>query len=83
MDLVSITQFFKCCSIINISILAISSIMIMTSDLGYNIHSRLGLWQGSKEAHKQLMYSLLGNYKILIIVFNLVPYFSLCCCISN
>ena len=83
MDLVSITQFFKCCSIINISILAISSIMIMTSDLGYNIHSRLGLWQGSKEAHKQSMYSLLGNYKILIIVFNLVPYFSLCCCISN
>ena len=84
MDIATMTEFFKCCSIINISILLISFIMIsMTKDFTYNMHSKLGYWEGSKEAHKQSMYSLLGNYKILIMVFNVAPYFALCCCISN
>jgi len=81
MDISTITVFFKCCSIINISILIVASILTMTSDLAYNVHTKLGIWEGSKEAHKQLVYSLLGNYKILIIIFNVVPYFALCCCI--
>ena len=80
MDIATFTEFFKCCSIINISILAISTIFIMTTDLGYNMHTKLGIWEGSKEAHKQSMYSILGNYKMLIIIFNVVPYFALCCC---
>lgn len=80
MDIATMTEFFKCCSIINISILVISSVVIMTSDLGYNMHTKFGAWEGSKEAHKQAMYSLIGNYKILIIIFNVVPYFALCCC---
>ena len=75
------TEFFKCCSIINISILLITSILMMTTDFAYNVHTKLGAWEGSKEAHKQSMYSLLGNYKILIIIFNVVPYFALCFCI--
>ena len=79
MDIATMTQFFKCCSIINISILVISSLIIMTSDLGYNIHTKLGIWEGSKEAHKQSGYKIIGNYKILTIVFNAVPYFALCC----
>ena len=80
MDIATMTEFFKCCSIINFSILLISAIIIiMTKDLIYNVHRKLGYWEGSKEAHKQSMYSLLGNYKILIMVFNVVPYFALCC----
>ena len=74
MDTATMIQFFKYCSIINISILIVSSLMIMTSDFVYNIHTKLGAWEGSKEAHKQLMYSWAGNYKIVIIVFNVVPY---------
>ena len=77
MDIATMIQFFKCCSIINISILAISSLIIMKSDLGYNMHTKLGIWEGSREAHKQSMYSLLGNYKMLIIIFNVVPYLTL------
>ncbi len=81
MDIATMTEFFKYCSIINFSILLISFIMIiMTKDLIYNVHSKLGYWEGSKEAHKQSMYSLLGNYKILIMAFNVAPYFALCCC---
>jgi len=81
MDIATMTEFFKSCSIINISILVIASVLIMTSDLAYNVHTKLGVWEGSKEAHKQTMYSILGNYKVLIIIFNVVPYFALCCCI--
>ena len=84
MDIAAMAEFLKCCSIINFSILLIVSIIIMmTKDFTYNVHSKLGVWEGSKEAHKQSMYSILGNYKMLIIIFNVVPYFALCCCISN
>ena len=80
MDIATMAEFFKYCSIINIIILSISTIfIIVTSDFTYNVHSKLGVWEGSKEAHKQSMYSLLGNYKMLIIIFNVVPYFALCC----
>jgi len=84
MDIATLTEFFKCCSIINFSILLIASIItIMTKDFIYNVHSKLGFWEGSEEAHKQSLYSILGNYKILIMIFNVVPYIVLCCCISN
>ena len=80
MDIVTLTKFFKYCTIINCSTLLIASIMIiMFKDLIYNVHSKLGIWEGSKEAHKQSMYETLGNYKILIFIFNLVPYVVLCC----
>ena len=80
MDIATTIQFFKYCSIINFSILLITCIIIiLTKDFIYNVHSKLGFWEGSKEAHKQSMYSILGNYKILIIIFNVVPYFVLCC----
>ena len=84
MDIPTMTEFFKYCSIINSSMLLIALIMIITTkDFIYNVHSKLGIWEGSKEAHKQSIYSVLGNFKILIMVFNVVPYFVLCCCISN
>ena len=54
MDISTMTEFFKYCSIINFSILLIVSIIIiMTKDYTYNVHSKLGIWEGSKEAHKQ------------------------------
>ena len=80
MDITIMTNFFKSCTIINISILLIASIVItLTKDFAYNVHTKLGFWQGSKEDHKQTIYLLLGNYKILIIIFNVVPYVALCC----
>ena len=80
MDITTLTDFFKYCTIINFSILLISTITMRT-DLIYNVHTKFGIWEGSKEAHKQSGYKILGNYKILTIVFNAVPYFALCCCI--
>ena len=80
MDITTLTEFLKYCTIINFAILLIS-IITMASDFAYNVHTKLGVWEGSKEAHKQSGYKILGNYKILTIVFNAVPYFALCCCI--
>ena len=79
MDIATLTDFFKYCTIINVAILLIS-IITVASDFAYNMHTKLGVWEGSKEAHKQSAYKILGNYKILTIVFNAVPYFALCCC---
>ena len=78
MDIATLTEFFKCCTIINLLFLLMSAI-VSTTGLAYNIHSKLGFWEGSEEAHKQMMYSLLGNFKILWLVFNFVPYIVLCC----
>ena len=78
MDIATLTEFLKYCTIINFLFLLISTI-IMRTDLIYNVHTKFGIWEGSKEAHKQLGYSILGNYKILIMIFNAVPYFALCC----
>ena len=80
MDIATLTEFFKYCTIINVAILLIS-IITVASDFAYNVHTKLGVWEGSKEAHKQSGYKILGNYKILTIVFNAVPYLALCCCI--
>ncbi len=79
MDIFTLTEFLKYCTIINFAFLLISTLMMRT-DFVYNLHSKFGVWEGSKETHKQSGYLLLGNYKILIIVFNAVPYFVLCCC---
>ena len=80
MEIATLTDFFKYSTIINVSIILIASIItIVTKDLIYNVHSKIGFWEGSKEAHKQSIYSILGNYKILIIIFNVVPYATLSC----
>ena len=75
------TQFFKCCSIINVSILIISSIICaLFPDFAYNVNNKLFSLGLSKEEHNQIIYKTIGYYKIVIIAFNVVPYFVLCCC---
>ena len=84
MDTATMIQFFKCCSIINVSILIISSIVwSLFSDFTYNVNNKLFSLGLSKEEHNQIIYKTIGYYKIVIIVFNVVPYFALYCCISN
>ena len=84
MDIATMTQFFKCCSIINVSILIISSIILsLFTGFAYNVNNKLFSLGLSKEEHNQIIYKTIGYYKIVIIAFNVVPYFALCCCISN
>ena len=57
MDMVTLTELLKYCTIINTSLFVISTIILAT-DLPYNFHTKFGLWEGSKEAHKQLFFSI-------------------------
>ena len=72
----SVTTFFGWCSVINIALLVASSLLLMVSkEPVAKIHGKLF---GVKQKEVQLTYfQYLGNYKIAIIVFNLVPYIAL------
>ena len=75
----TITQtilFFKWMSIINITILLLSTLLVIIfNEFIINIHSKLLDLPPSKV--NEMAYNLLGEYKILIITFNIVPYFAL------
>ncbi len=76
LNIQSLTAFFKWCSIINIGLFAVSVIMILAaSDFIYAMH---GPWfHLPREAFDVTIYALMGAYKIVILVFNLVPYVAL------
>jgi len=76
MDIDSITAFFMWCTILNVTLLALSSLIcICAADWAYRIHSK---WFSiSKETFNVAIYSFLGLYKVLVFVFNLIPYLAL------
>lgn len=71
-----LTSFFMWCTIINVALLVVSSlIMLALSDWIYGIHSKLfGI---SREAFDIIIYSFLGFFKVMVFVFNLVPWVAL------
>jgi len=71
-----ITAFLGWCSIINIVILSLTTIILMFWKDGIStLHSRLF---GVDKNNLKLMYiQYLGNYKIAIIILNIVPYLAL------
>ncbi len=76
MDIRMTTAFFKWCSIINITLLVISALVFMASpDFYYGIHGTL--FHLPREGFETIFYCFLGGYKILILVFNVVPWIAL------
>jgi len=75
-DISTITTFFAWCSVINIGLLAYSTIMLtLFREPLKRMHGKLfGVDSGSLEAS---YVTFLGNYKLAILMFNLVPYFAL------
>jgi len=73
MDIQTVTKFFMWCTIINGGLLILSALLLtFAQDFVYNLHSR---WFSiPRETFSIVVYSFLGGYKILFIVFNLVPY---------
>jgi hypothetical protein len=77
MDLAKTTEFFKWCSIINGSIFILSSLFIpLKLDIYYKIHKKF-LFQGTKEEYTRAIFHILAYWKILLFVFNLIPYLAL------
>lgn len=76
MDITTVRTFFLWCTIINAILLTGSSLVcIFASDSIYPIHSRL--FKVSRESFNTMFYSFIGLYKILWMVFNLVPWLAL------
>ena len=76
MTIDTLTTFLGWCSIINIGLLLISTIMmIVVRDFAIKLHSNLF---GVNPEELPLIYlQYLGNYKVAIIILNIVPYIAL------
>jgi hypothetical protein len=76
MDLQTLTTFFMWCTILNAALLAFPTLFLMAAGgFVYRIHSKL--FPMSRDAFNVAMYSLIGLFKILFIVFSVVPYVAL------
>ncbi|MHC4544419.1 MAG: DUF6868 family protein [Planctomycetota bacterium] len=76
MDIQTLTTFFMWCTILNVALLVYwSLIYFCAGDWIYRRHSK---WFSiSRETFNVVIYSFMGLYKILIIVFILIPYIAL------
>jgi len=71
-----IRAFFKWCTIINGGLLIFWSLLLRyAGDWVFGMHS--GWIPITRDAFNTEIYLLLGFFKIIVIVFNLVPYFAL------
>lgn len=73
MDYNVIRAFFKWCTIINGGLLILASLLIrFAGDWVFGMHNK---WIPiTEDAFHAAIYMLLGFFKIIVIVFNLVPY---------
>lgn len=73
MDIEMLTAFFMWCSIINIGLLLLGFVVwLCASDRIFALH---GKWfPMPRETFNALFYFLLGFYKIIVFVFNIVPW---------
>jgi hypothetical protein len=73
MDIIIVKTFFMWCTIINGALLVLSFLTCaFAGDWVYGMHSK---WFSiSREAFNVAIYSFIGLFKILVLVFNLVPY---------
>lgn len=73
MDMFTIKTIFMWCTIINLLLLVISFLICaFAGDWIYRKHRKW--FPISREAFNVAIYSFLGLYKILVLVFNLVPW---------
>jgi len=76
MDLYDVKQFLMWCAMLNGGVLIFSFLFCaVAGDLVYKLHSRW--FPISRESFNGTVYSLIGLYKILFIVFNLIPWLTL------
>ena len=76
MNINVIRAFFKWCTIINGGLLILASLLMrFAGDWVFGMH---GAWIPiTRDAFPDEIYLLLGFFKIIVIVFNLVPYLAL------
>ena len=76
MDMPTLTAFFMWCTIINVALFVWAVVWFVAApNLMYRVQS--AFFPLPRESFDVLMYGFLGGFKILILVFNLVPYVAL------
>jgi hypothetical protein len=75
-EISTLTEFLGWCTVINSGLLAIAAISLMTMQSWIApLHSRM--FKVSEENLSRYYFQYLGNFKLLVIVLNLVPYLAL------
>jgi len=76
MDIQTLTSFFMWCTIINTGILVfLALIYLLAPNLTYRLQSQ---WiPVSRETFDVVFYSFIGLFKVLVLVFNVVPWIAL------
>ncbi len=73
MDIIAVKTFFMWCTIINVLLLALSFVVCAyAGDWVYGMHSKW--FPISREAFNVAIYSFFALYKILVLMFNLIPW---------
>lgn len=76
MNIEIIAEFFFWCSVINGSLLLLwTGLMMFAPDLVYRTQFRW--FPISQESFGEVMYRFIGLFKLLFLVFNLVPWLAL------
>lgn len=76
MDIQTLTTFFMWCTVINGGLLVLWTTMCMLApNLVYRIQSKW--FPISRETFDVVIYSFLGLFKIVFLVFNVTPYVAL------
>lgn len=76
MDTQALTRFFLWCTIIDGALLLLwTALCVLVPDLVYRIQSRW--FPIPRETYNVVIYSFLGLFKIVFLVFNAVPYVAL------
>ncbi len=72
----TLVAFFGWCTVINVVLLSLAALMLtVMKDFVSGIHSKM---TGLSQSELSVVYiQYLGNYKIAIIMLNLVPYIAL------
>lgn len=73
----SITEFLGWCAVLNIGLLTCYTIVLVSSvgDWAKSIHAKL--FRVSKEGLEPLYFNFLANYKIAVLILNVIPYIAL------
>lgn len=76
MNIESLTAFLGWCTLVNFILLVLATvILVLFKDFAAGIHSKLlGL---DKDELQSEYFRYLANYKVMVVVFNLVPWFVL------
>lgn len=70
------TAFFMWCTILNGGLLVLSSCLgLAAPELIYRLHSKW--FPMPRETFNVVLYAFLGIFKVLVIVFNLMPWMAL------